>query len=563
MYMKTEDYNIKFTDSINFTLIPLRDFPKTFGLTELAKGYFPHLFNTVENQNYIGKYPHEDYYGYQSMTIKQRETFMEWYETVKDEIFDFRKEIMKYCDSDVDILRRGCLEIRKLFLKIADIDPFRYVTVAGVCMAIYRSKFLKEGTIAIDEDIKQDVYSKKSIAWLDYLSDKHNINIQHALNGGEKKLRLGNKTYKVDGFYENTVYQFQGCHWHGCLRCNRESTINKQNQICMKDLYEKTQKINKKILDAGYELFQIWECDFDNDKEIKKYIKKEWKREFVTPLNPRDAFYGGRCEPTTLNKKWYGLIKCKVLPPRKLYHPVLPYKKEKLVFSLCKSCSKTIKCKHKNEVGKPKSAVEKKKCKECYEIRNKECNHTDEERSFIGTWTTTEVKLAIQKGYEILNVYEVWNFNSKSKDLFRDYVKMFLKIKLETDDKWNFKTEEEYRRYVKEKLDIELGKIEKNPGLRFIAKICLNSLWGKFEQRKNMQQTEYVMELEDFYRIVLNDAIKDLNMIFLNDDCVEMQYKMKDEYAKDNFNTNVYVAAFTTSSARIRLYEIMDKLIEY
>ncbi|GFQ65871.1 DNA_pol_B_2 domain-containing protein [Trichonephila clavata] len=139
---------------------------------------------------------------------------------------------------------------------------------------------------------------------------------------------------------------------------------------------------------------------------------------------------------------------------------------------------------------------------------------------------------------------------------------MFLKIKLETDDKWsnNFKTEEEYRRYVMEKLDIKLGKIEKNPGLRFIAKICLNSLWGKFGQRKNMQQTEYVMELGDFYRIVLNDAIKDLNMIFLNDDCVEMHYKIKDEYTKDNFNANVYIAAFTTSSARIRLYEIMDKL---
>ncbi|GFT56859.1 DNA_pol_B_2 domain-containing protein [Trichonephila clavipes] len=308
MYMKTEDYNIKFIDSINFTLIPLRDFPKTFGLTELAKGYFPHLFNTVENQNYIGKYPHEDYYGYQSMTIKQRETFMEWYETVKDEIFDFRKEIMKYCDSDVDILRRGCLEMRKLFLKIADIDPFRYVTLAGVCMAIYRSKFLKEGTIAIDEDIKQDVY------------------------------RHPEKIYNP-----------------------------------------------------------------------KKFSKK---------------------------MVWFNQI-------------------------LCKSCFETVKCKHKNEVGKPKSAVEKKKCKECYEIRNKECNHTDELKSFIGTWTTTEVKLAIQ-GYEILNVYEVWHFNSKSKDLFRDYVKLFLKIKLETNDKWNFKTEEEYRRYVKEKLDIELGKTEKS-----------------------------------------------------------------------------------------------------
>ncbi|GFS99061.1 DNA_pol_B_2 domain-containing protein [Trichonephila clavipes] len=256
------------------------------------------------------------------------------------------------------------------------------------------------------------------------------------------------------------------------------------------------------------------------------------------------------------------ILRRECLEMRKLFLKIAdidPFRYVTLAVCVNRAPRETVKCKHKNEVGKPKSAVEKKKCKECYEIRNKECNHTDEERSFIGTWTTTEVKLAIQKGYEILNVYEVWNFNSKSKDLFRDYVKMFLKIKLETDDKWNFKTEEEYRRYVKEKLDIELGKIEKNPRLRFISKICLNSLWGKFGQRKNMQQTEYVMELEDFYRIVLNDAIKDLN-IFLNDDCVEIQYKKKDAYSKDNFNTNVYVAAFTTSSARIRLYEIMDKL---
>ncbi|GFQ77321.1 DNA_pol_B_2 domain-containing protein [Trichonephila clavata] len=165
------------------------------------------------------------------------------------------------------------------------------------------------------------------------------------------------------------------------------------------------------------------------------------------PIGHPDKIYN----PKKFSKKWYGLIKCKVLPHRKLYHPVLPYKEEKLIFSLCKSCSETIKCKHKNKAGKPKSAVEKKKCKECYEIRNKECSHTDKERSFIGTWTTTEVKLAIQKGYEFLNIYEVWNFNLKSTDLFSDYVKMFLKIKLETDDKWsnNFKTEE-YRRYVME-----------------------------------------------------------------------------------------------------------------
>ena len=51
------NYNIRFIDSISFTLIPLRDFPKTFELTELAKGYFPHKFNTDENQHYVGQYP--------------------------------------------------------------------------------------------------------------------------------------------------------------------------------------------------------------------------------------------------------------------------------------------------------------------------------------------------------------------------------------------------------------------------------------------------------------------------------------------------------------------------
>lgn len=68
----------------------------------------------------------------------------------------------------------------------------------------------------------------------------------------------------------------------------------------MKDLYERTSRINKKIIKAGYKLKEMWESDFDNNKEIKSYMKKEWKRDFLDPLNPRDAFYGGRCEPTKL-----------------------------------------------------------------------------------------------------------------------------------------------------------------------------------------------------------------------------------------------------------------------
>ena len=124
------DYNIRFIDSISFTLQPLREFPETFGLKELTKGYFPHKFNTDENQNYIGKYPAKEFYGYEVMAKKEREKFLEWYETTKDQTFNFQEEMYKYCKSDVDILRRGCLKLRELFMKISNIDPFQYVTIA-------------------------------------------------------------------------------------------------------------------------------------------------------------------------------------------------------------------------------------------------------------------------------------------------------------------------------------------------------------------------------------------------------------------------------------------------
>ena len=50
-------FNIKFIDSLNFIPMSLAKFPKTFGQDELCKGYFPHMFNKEENQNYRGSIP--------------------------------------------------------------------------------------------------------------------------------------------------------------------------------------------------------------------------------------------------------------------------------------------------------------------------------------------------------------------------------------------------------------------------------------------------------------------------------------------------------------------------
>ena len=55
--MELEAAEIKFRDSLNFLPMPLKALPKTFGLTELKKGYFPHFFNRKDTQQYVGPLP--------------------------------------------------------------------------------------------------------------------------------------------------------------------------------------------------------------------------------------------------------------------------------------------------------------------------------------------------------------------------------------------------------------------------------------------------------------------------------------------------------------------------
>ena len=54
-------FDIKFIDSLNFIPMRLANFLKTFGIDEIAKGYFPHLFNRKENENYVGPIPPSPY----------------------------------------------------------------------------------------------------------------------------------------------------------------------------------------------------------------------------------------------------------------------------------------------------------------------------------------------------------------------------------------------------------------------------------------------------------------------------------------------------------------------
>ena len=86
------------------------------------------------------------------MKRESRDEFVNWYhhQVTTHAVFDFRKEIMEYCRSDVDILRRCCLKFRTLFRKECGLDPFLHsFTIAAACNKVYRHRFLKPNTIGI------------------------------------------------------------------------------------------------------------------------------------------------------------------------------------------------------------------------------------------------------------------------------------------------------------------------------------------------------------------------------------------------------------------------------
>ena len=133
-----------------------------------------------------------------------------------------------------------------------------------------------------------------------------------------------------------------------------------------------------------------------------------------------------------------GLIKCSIVPPTKLYHPVLPYRSNnKQLFCLCRSC-----------------VYERNISVECKHLR-------DDERVLSGTWVLDKVRLAVEKVYRILDNYDVYKNQitqycreTDEGGLFVDYINTFLKLKAEASvyPSWvrSPEDEERYIQYFRE-----------------------------------------------------------------------------------------------------------------
>ena len=346
----------------------------------------------------------------------------------------------------------------------------------------------------------------------------------------------------------------------------------------------------------------MWECGWQTKKKnAEGSALKTWLASYdagVTPLEPRDAFFGGRTNAVRLhhgvcvdegerifyqdvtslylwvNKycsyptghpmvitqfddstdlgDYFGLAKVTVLPPRGLYHPVLPFRHGgKLTFPLCRSCVET-------QMPLP------------LHERSSRCQHPDEERRMTGTWCTPEVREAVARGYIIETIHEVWHFppEQRKTGLFSEYVNRWLKAKTESSgyplwaDTFEKRVENRDAFYERESIRLDADMVVKNPGRKATAKLMLNSFWGKFGENLRKSNVQQITCMANLYAVV-TDPLKDVtNLRIFNDEVLEVIYKANDDDCVENGRTNLFIAAFTTSHARLKLYGYLHALQE-
>ena len=595
--------HIKFIDSMAFLQMSLASFTKAFGLQELKKGFFPHFFNRAEFQQYVGPMPARDYYDPKSMKPDRKQQFETWYLSKLDEqaTFHLQQELIAYCQSDVQLLKQGCMKFQQEIQTLTNFNPMEQcITIASACNRFFRTNCILPGTLACEPVLgwygSAKPHSNVALEWLNWVQHSEGKRILHAGNQEEYQVSMGaNKTY-VDGFdpSTNTIYEFNGCFFHGCFTCfdNRDQTHPKLNHKTMAEVYHSTMQRIAHLQYAGYNVVVMWECTWKQLKQQNLNIQSFLKQLNLTNrLQPRDAFFGGRtnavqlyyevqpgeqiryvdytslypfvnknCQypvghPLIINNPsfsiddYFGLAQCKILPPRKLYHPVLPYRcNGKLMFPLCRTCAET----------QVKLPLNERVC---------QCCHNEDERALTGTWCTPEIMEAKRQGYTIIQLYEVWHFPNTSNLLFKHYVDTFLKLKQEASG-WPAEVgddPEKRQDYIvnylqHENIQLDPEKIEKNPGKRSTAKMMLNSFWGKFGEQSNKNQVQAFTSPSEFYKLLRNEEQQIHSIRIVNEHMIEVVHDYIEDSIPPQVNINIFIACFTTCWARLKLYEALHHL---
>jgi hypothetical protein len=175
-------------------------------------------------------------------------------------------------------------------------------------------------------------------------------------------------------------------------------------------------------------------------------------------------------------------------------------------------------------------------------------------------YTSCEIQQALAVGYKVTRVYRIDHY-TPSDNLFKTYIRRFFQLKMEAGAPI---TDAAELAEIKEKLgfvpDFSAGP---NPGRKAIAKMMLNSLWGKFGQNVDNAEQQWA-QISGWYRLLSRLTKKEVDIR-----CCEpsgtswifTKWSLRSDDESDVMKrTNVALCAFITAAARLHLWTELNKL---
>lgn len=512
-FMQLEVEKIKFRDSYLFLPSSLSSLAKSFDLP-IKKGIFPHLFNSSENENYVGQLPDRKYFDlrFSAKSAKDLQDFNEWYNERSLQPWDFQAELEAYCKDDVKILAMIVKTFHDICTQKFEISPWTCITAPAYVHKVVINKISETLGLPEDNEERRQVIDQTQEKW-SVLTPSEYWFVRNCLRGGRTdarslyyKLSQEEKDRGVKIKYVDVVSMYPA------VQVKHPYPVGEAKvHIYDKAFYPCLKHQNP---DRG-NTFKNCSCSYESR------VTNRTNMEIIVHEQ----------QPTVAEvRQMFGFICVSCIPNKHLFHPPL------VVWD-----DKENKC-----VASLEDIVE-------------------------GYFTTEEFNLALDLGYQITKVHRVDEY-ARTEGLWNDFVKDLYIEKLAHSGPAPEQAERDrivaaYQRTFNMGTAVEesFGRWRYDGALRTVYKTLLNCGWGKHCQRPNMDQHIIVNADEmnnKFYDDIQGGQYRATSVDLLDNGFQIYTVKNTENSIVNCHQTYIPAGCYVPAYGRITLFKELNKLGE-
>jgi hypothetical protein len=299
--------NVKFHDTLLHLQGSLRGLAKEYcSHVQLEKGYFPHLFNSVDHYDYVGAIPDKKYFELPFVIKDDAEwgAFHTWYDTWQGrDDWNFMNELEKYCVNDVVVLAEIMKSHHTILTEKFSMSPWFNTTAPGYVHEVYLRRLAM--TLELP-DPKEDPEGHKQriqeLATKEYwavLKQPEYDFARLALRGGRTEIR-------------KVFHRVSDEEWARGVRIRYQD-------ICSQYPYQ--QAVHD--FPVGTPTMYIW------DMSMKPVYHENMNIVTHHPIPTKEEL---------LRHDWFGIVCATMDPPKNMYHPVLVHFDQEMGKSVASCC---------------------------------------------------------------------------------------------------------------------------------------------------------------------------------------------------------------------------------